>query len=149
MPMDAMTLMSRVVDRAGEKFTTVHGMPGVDGAALLNEEALVELLATRLLQFLGFGPPGEEPAPAAAPAGPGPEEMHALFDELAAWNHRVAGAVGACDCWGELPGCRICGGRGAPGWMIPDREAFDVVVRPALHKLATYRTAGVRNGRAA
>jgi hypothetical protein len=69
------------------------------------------------------------------------DEVNALVNELATRNHRIASAVGACDCWGEWSDCRICDGQGRPGWTLPERSSFDVVVRPALRKLSMYRAA--------
>jgi hypothetical protein len=54
-------------------------------------------------------------------------------------NSRVARALGACDCFGEDVGCVECGGRGAPGWRLPDRGQFEAIVRPALQKVSRMR----------
>ncbi|GGO30514.1 hypothetical protein [Deinococcus humi] len=51
---------------------------------------------------------------------------HALLDGLAL-------ALGACpSCWGEDPGCRLCRGRGQPGFVRPEAAAFRRLVAPAL-----------------
>lgn len=45
----------------------------------------------------------------------------------------LAAALGACPgCWGEDPVCGWCRGRGAPGAMTPDANAFDRLVMPAV-----------------
>ncbi|GGL77688.1 hypothetical protein GCM10010840_14500 [Deinococcus aerolatus] len=50
----------------------------------------------------------------------------ALLDDLAL-------ALGACPaCWGEDPGCRLCRGRGQPGFVRPEAAAFRRLVAPAL-----------------
>jgi hypothetical protein len=46
----------------------------------------------------------------------------------------LAAALGACDCWGEDPGCPTCGGRGTPGWMPPDPELYADYVEPAVRR---------------
>lgn len=59
-----------------------------------------------------------------------------LEGELAAAQTRLddlALALGACpDCWGEDPGCRLCRGRGGPGFLRPDPAAFGRWIVPAL-----------------
>ncbi|WP_425148541.1 hypothetical protein [Deinococcus sp.] len=52
----------------------------------------------------------------------------ALLDELAL-------ALGACPtCWGEESHCRLCRGRGHPGFLTPDPETFARLVAPALNR---------------
>ncbi len=52
---------------------------------------------------------------------------HARLDDLAL-------ALGACpNCWGEDAGCRLCRGRGAPGFLRPEEAAFRRLVAPALN----------------
>ena len=51
---------------------------------------------------------------------------------LARRSRRLAEALGACYCWGEDPRCRRCRGRGAPGAMAPNPEAFAALIMPAL-----------------
>ena len=60
-------------------------------------------------------------------------------------NRRLARALGACDCFGDSLTCTTCGGRGAPGWKLPDRSEFEALVRPALDKVSHFRLAA-RNG---
>lgn len=47
----------------------------------------------------------------------------------------LAGALGACGCFGDLDDCPECRGRGRSGWRMPDREAFAVYVAPLLRRL--------------
>jgi hypothetical protein len=52
--------------------------------------------------------------------------LRARLDDLAA-------ALGACPgCWGEDPGCGWCRGRGRPGRLDPDPDAFGRLVMPAV-----------------
>ncbi|GBF07825.1 hypothetical protein DAERI_180016 [Deinococcus aerius] len=45
----------------------------------------------------------------------------------------LALALGACpNCWGEDPECRLCRGRGQPGFLRPEAAAFRRLVVPAL-----------------
>lgn len=61
------------------------------------------------------------------------EEMSTDLDALRHVLDDVAEALGACpSCWGDDPGCRWCRGRGHPGFMPPDPEAFERLVLPAV-----------------
>jgi hypothetical protein len=51
---------------------------------------------------------------------------------LARRNQFMAGALGACDCFGQLPDCDRCSGTGAPGTYEPASAAFEVLVAPLL-----------------
>jgi hypothetical protein len=52
----------------------------------------------------------------------------------------LASAVGACcSCWGEDPQCRLCRGRGRPGFSIPDERLFREFVLPAVQMLRAQR----------
>lgn len=62
--------------------------------------------------------------------------LEELESDLAAAQTRLddlALALGACpNCWGEDPGCRLCRGRGQPGFLRPEEAAFRRLVAPAL-----------------
>jgi hypothetical protein len=45
-------------------------------------------------------------------------------------NAFLAGALGACTCWGENRGCRTCRGEGRAGFFEPDPAAFEAIVAP-------------------
>lgn len=45
-------------------------------------------------------------------------------------NAFLAGALGACVCWGENPACQDCGGEGKAGLFEPDPAAFEAIVAP-------------------
>jgi hypothetical protein len=47
-------------------------------------------------------------------------------------NRILAAALGACACWGQDPGCRVCASAGAPGWTMPHRDLYAHYVRPAM-----------------
>ena len=45
-------------------------------------------------------------------------------------------ALGACDrCFVGLENCPDCGGAGAPGYVSPDNELFEMIVVPTLIKM--------------
>ncbi len=48
----------------------------------------------------------------------------------------LAAALGACECWGDEPSCRACGGRGTTGWMPPDPDLYAEYVTPAVRRTA-------------
>ena len=47
-------------------------------------------------------------------------------------NAFLAGALGACECWGEDASCPDCDGRGRAGFFEPDPAAFHAIVAPLL-----------------
>lgn len=51
-------------------------------------------------------------------------------------NILLAGALGACGCWGLQAACDLCQGQGSAGWTQPIPELFEEFVRPAIQKLA-------------
>jgi hypothetical protein len=61
--------------------------------------------------------------------------MAAHYEELLERNAAMAGALGACECWGEVDDCEICMGAGKPGWAIPNKRLFSRLIRPALRAL--------------
>jgi len=71
----------------------------------------------------------------AGPARNLSPDMIAHYEELLERNAAMAGALGACDCWGEIGDCEICRGAGKPGWVIPDKRLFSTLIRPALRAL--------------
>jgi hypothetical protein len=48
----------------------------------------------------------------------------------------LAGALGACDCWGLDATCRWCHGEGSSGWEEPDVDLFQLFVGPAVERLS-------------
>lgn len=66
-------------------------------------------------------------------------DMLAWYEELAERNSALAGALGACDCWGGQAGCAVCHGAGRPGWTLPDMRLFSYFVRPAINALRRLR----------
>lgn len=65
-----------------------------------------------------------------------PGHESAAHESLADRDVLLAAALGACDCWGEDPGCPGCGGRGSPGWEPPDPELYAEYVAPAVRRTA-------------
>jgi hypothetical protein len=63
------------------------------------------------------------------------ESLAARHDGLVERNIALASALGACDCWGDRPGCPICDGDGAPGWLPPDPHLFATYVLPVAPTL--------------
>lgn len=70
---------------------------------------------------------------------PAPIEFERLARENDALIHQLevmASAVGACsNCWGTIPSCEECGGKGKPGMLRPDRAAFDRYVLPVMTRV--------------
>jgi hypothetical protein len=136
MSVDALTLLSKIVDRAAQKC----GQTLVPSALALGDEQrtemLVEALASQLSGFLGFGGATKE-RPEMSDAG----ELERICEDQIARNRKLARALGACDCWGELPSCDLCGGRGVPGWRPPHLASFNLLVRPVIHKMKQHRPA--------
>lgn len=60
----------------------------------------------------------------------------AVHERLKNRNVVLAGALGACECWGEDPACPDCGGDGAAAWSDPDPELYEEYVAPATRRLA-------------
>jgi hypothetical protein len=59
----------------------------------------------------------------------------------------LASALGACAlCWGVEAACRVCRGRGGPGFSTPDRELFNELVVPAV-RMVQARTINGSNSR--
>lgn len=61
-------------------------------------------------------------------------QVQRMIESMTARNTFVAGALGACDCWGTDAGCERCGGRGAPGAYDPEPAAFELIVLPLLRE---------------
>ena len=132
MSFDVSGLVSKVVERALEKFAQAQTGAASDSPKDVSPESmLVDALAGQLLTFISGARNGQ----------PGSPELSGLLGQLQQKNHRVAVALGACDCWGEIASCPQCAGRGAPGWQLPERESFEAVVRPALSRVSSYRLA--------
>jgi hypothetical protein len=92
--------------------------------------------------------------PAEEPATPAPEDcsgvmrelrqqVESMFAELSVLRERtdlLASSLGACClCWGEDAECRICRGRGRPGFSLPDDALFEEFVLPAIKTLRAQR----------
>jgi hypothetical protein len=53
-----------------------------------------------------------------------------LMQHMGDRNRFIAGALGACECWGADGRCSRCAGRGGPGTFDPDASAFALLVLP-------------------
>ena len=71
------------------------------------------------------------------------QQVESMFAELTVSRERMdllASALGACClCWGEDAECRICRGRGRPGFSLPDYALFEEFVLPAVKTLRAQR----------
>jgi hypothetical protein len=78
------------------------------------------------------------------------DELEVLRNELADLrqaNDTLAAALGACQyCWGGDRQCRVCRGRGRPGYAPPDAELFNELVLPAVLRVRTLQRPGSRPG---
>lgn len=50
-------------------------------------------------------------------------------------NMLLATALGACECWGLQAECPVCAGEGRSGWLLPDHELFEELIRPAVVRM--------------
>lgn len=124
---DPSHFIQRVVEEAlGQSRTT----PGVRPSDAEGEALLAQFLGERLAGLLAPTPPDADAGAATDAAA-----LLAHYDELLACNQRLAGALGACDCWGEDETCPVCHGAGGPGWCAPDRRLFEMYVSPALRAM--------------
>ena len=68
------------------------------------------------------------------------KRMYTELESLRERNDALAAALGACHlCFGTDPLCEECGGRGAPGSLAPDPDAFHDYIVPALRRVQTIR----------
>jgi hypothetical protein len=130
MATDILALVSKVIDRTVEKsgHALAASLPATEPQGA---DALVDILASHLLTFLGLGGSGGGTAASG--------QLEQLCAEQMGRNSALARALGACDCWGEFATCQVCHGRGASGWRPPDRASFDVLVRPVLRRMKQHR----------
>jgi hypothetical protein len=144
---DLAQLISKIVDRAGEKYREQHGHdlllpPGI-AAAGNGEALLVDSLATQLLALFGLNGNADD---ATSHAMEGHADPSADVPNMPERNRLLARALGACECWGEQPECKMCYGQGGPGWALPHKPLFDRLVRPALQTINTHKLTLKRNG---
>jgi hypothetical protein len=58
------------------------------------------------------------------------------FEAIQDRNLLIASALGACECWGEDPGCPNCAGQGKSGWNQPDPSLYGEFVEPASKRIS-------------
>jgi hypothetical protein len=128
-----MRLASKVLERAAERCTRL-----APASALLDDdqrtEMLAEALASQLLRLVGIEAATGTPAPQ-----PDSMNLAAVCADQIRRNQTLARALGACDCWGELPSCDACGGLGVPGWRRPEAASFNRLVHPVVIRMELYR----------
>lgn len=74
-------------------------------------------------------------------------ELRAELADLRQANDTMAAALGACPyCWGGDVTCRVCRGRGRPGYAPPDPALFHQFVFPALQRVRAEQRIGGREG---
>ena len=134
MPIDALTLVTKVIERAAEKSGQLVPLSSAGGDEAQQVDLLVDTLASHLLELCGIGNSAN-----GGPSAPSTSDLERICADQIARNTALARALGACDCWGELPACQVCRGRGAPGWRTPEAASFGVFVRPVLRKLRSRR----------
>lgn len=112
----------------------VDQLARTEGFALAGDEPPDELIAVALGNRLArMVADDRSPAGRRAPVyDAGADLDDPLLDELLERNLALAAALGACDCWGQEPGCPICDGLGGPGWLPPDSQLFAAYVYPAM-----------------
>ena len=91
-----------------------------------------ERVLGELLERLATVPPGDGPSVV-------PSYESAAHEALVDRNLLLAAALGACDCWGEDPGCSGCGGEGSAGWVPPDPQLYAEYVAPAVRRTSSDR----------
>lgn len=91
----------------------------------------VQLLEALMQRLKADDPPASQGGPDGArrPALD-PARLERSCRMLSRRLDRLAGALGACRCWGRNPACRWCAGQGRPGALEIDAEAFQDLVLP-------------------
>jgi hypothetical protein len=69
-------------------------------------------------------------------------DQRAVDETPADTNILLAGALGACECWGLRAECGVCGGKGSSGWTQPEPELFEEFVGPAITRLSGVSAGG-------
>lgn len=135
---ELMAFGTRVLERALQKAGYMPEPAAEVGMIPGPADVLVDAIADKLLAFVTSADAVVLPLLQAAATSP-------ALDSLRARNQRVARALGACECFGEDVACALCGGHGSSGWVLPDRQAFEAIVRPTLRKVSEVRLSA-RNG---
>jgi hypothetical protein len=85
---------------------------------------------------------GDAAAASAGDVGEAAESLTLALNVLQQRNDLLAAALGACcSCWGQDPQCRLCRGRGRPGFAIPDEQLFREFVLPSIQMLRAQKAA--------
>ena len=128
---DPLALVERILQQALDQLAQEGALAGNGDRP--PEELIATALGNRLAGLIVT-------ENSSAGADPPSKRHHAddlvVYEKLLDRNSLLAGAVGACDCWGEQVECRLCGGDGAPGWVVPDKELFVSYVYPAVRAVS-------------
>jgi hypothetical protein len=135
---DPLAFVERILQQALDQLAREGALAG-DG-----DRPPEELIATALGNRLAHLIASENSSRGAgwASEGQGGDEL-VVYEDLIARNGALAAAVGACDCWGEQVGCRLCAGAGTPGWVLPDAELFATYVYPAMRAVSRRRASKI------
>ena len=75
----------------------------------------------------------------SASIGVDPDSIPVELKQLRSRCDDLASALGACPlCWGKDLECRVCRGRGSPGFSVPERKLFVEFVLPAVRMLKVH-----------
>jgi hypothetical protein len=137
---DPLALVERILQQALDQLTRQDGLAAGEGQP--PQELVATALGNRLAQLISSGNPSTDALPS--------KWQHAdeviAYENLVDRNSVLAAAVGACDCWGEQIDCRLCGGYGVPGWVLPDKELFARYVYPAVSAVSEREVPQIKNG---
>ena len=103
-------------------------------AQLGNSNPMASLLATQFAERRARA--AAAPEPTIIDMSPRLGELESEVAALRDQADTLAAALGACSlCWGHDPRCRACRGRGSPGFAVPDEDAFNELVLPAVRTM--------------
>ena len=129
---ELMTFATRVLERALQKSGYMPAPPDDPNGVKGPGDMFVDNLADKLIGVVMRADAAALPQLQSAFSSP-------ALEQLRVRNALLANALGACECFGEDQACVRCGGRGAPGWHLPDRPHFEAIVRPALQRVSQFR----------
>ena len=124
---DPLALVGRVLEQVVNQLAPDDVQAGVGETTA--DELLATALGNRLARIIGGD---DDPAQTDGSETDGSPDWLTHYHELLDRNSAVAGALGACDCWGQHRDCPVCDGAGTPGWALPDERLFAAYVQPAV-----------------
>jgi hypothetical protein len=133
MAMDVAVLIQGIIQRVLAASAGDDVFVAQDGE--VTEELIADALGNRIAQMLmGDGPQASDTKRSFELDNSAVDLAH--YEELVERNGLLAGALGACDCWGLQADCVVCQGAGRSGWRLPDKRLFSNLVRPAIDKVS-------------